>query len=541
MNSILNIRFKSIFALLVFYFMSFSAFGQLGAIRIETEKFKLSEAANFHYIPMDFNHSDIDKKVLGLDASKVVSVSLVYTQFKLSERFDQLALNQARIDELFKYVPQLKSNKSIKWYLVAQTGCNTPGDCRGFFHGFEIKTMSEDDLKKDFSEKTLTTYYKNLYSGKTTDSHVLDSLIETGKSSIIRVCDTTYRSVENPKNRVGKMLGRNKKSKQNFIKNLNKKGFKEDELIFWVDAKGKMQVTNDMDDEGILKSLKSGFRFTSSRYQGEKSATQYTLKFSIRNGKIKSFTTLALPIDSNRKAIENFQYSTSTEQVINCSYVDTSVKLGTTFLYENVVTKVLDRNKDWSNCVVATDVTGSMSPYIGQFLAWHQLHLKSSSKNTDFVFFNDGDNMADYLKITGEVGGLYYIKTNNYTTLEKTLNKAQTAGCGGDGPENNIEAGIYGLEVKPDAKGIIMIADNYATPRDLELLSQIKVPIHVIVCGAQNGVNLEYLNMIRENGGSLHTIEEDITNLAKLTEGEVITILGTKYKVTLGKLVPAIS
>ena len=69
-----------------------------------------------------------------------------------------------------------------------------------------------------------------------------------------------------------------------------------------------------------------------------------------------------------------------------------------------------------------------------------------------------------------------------------------------------------------------MIADNWATPRDLALLKFVNKPIHVILCGATAGINTEYLDLVRANGGTIHTMEEDISNLAKLTEGETVEI-----------------
>jgi len=69
-----------------------------------------------------------------------------------------------------------------------------------------------------------------------------------------------------------------------------------------------------------------------------------------------------------------------------------------------------------------------------------------------------------------------------------------------------------------------------ATPRDLDLLSQIKVPIRLILCGTHTGpFNISYLNMIKKNKGSIHTIEEDLTNISSIKEGEILYLEGNKY------------
>ena len=110
-------------------------------------------------------------------------------------------------------------------------------------------------------------------------------------------------------------------------------------------------------------------------------------------------------------------------------------------------------------------------------------------------------------------------------------------GGGGDLPENNIEAVIEGLKKNPNIKEVIMIADNYATPRDLELLKMVKVPIHLILCGAQKQINPAYLKMLRDNKGSLHTMDQDLYDFSKLNEGQSIKIDGHTYRVSGGHFI----
>jgi hypothetical protein len=75
-----------------------------------------------------------------------------------------------------------------------------------------------------------------------------------------------------------------------------------------------------------------------------------------------------------------------------------------------------------------------------------------------------------------------------------------------------------------------MIADNMATPRDLDLLSQVRVPIRLILCGTHTGpFNVNYLNMIKKNKGSIHTIEEDLNGISSIKEGETLQLEGYKY------------
>lgn len=57
----------------------------------------------------------------------------------------------------------------------------------------------------------------------------------------------------------------------------------------------------------------------------------------------------------------------------------------------------------------------------------------------------------------------------------------------------------------------------------------------MILCGARYGpINTNYLEICRGTGGTLHLIEEEITDLMAKTEGEVIKIGSQKWKVEGG-------
>ena len=203
-------------------------------------------------------------------------------------------------------------------------------------------------------------------------------------------------------------------------------------------------------------------------------------------------------------------------------------------LQDSVVLTVMNRKKDWKNMPVVCDVTGSMSPYMLQTMIWFKLNCKTAGV-TNYTFFNDGDMTPDDLKVIGATGGVYYGRSAKYDSLEKLMITAMTHGFGGDAPENNIEALIKTQERAPECKEIIMIADNFANVKDISLLEKVKKPVHIILCGARVGVNLDYLNIARATGGSVHTIEQDLEDLAKLNEGETITIKGQKFKIEKGK------
>jgi len=57
------------------------------------------------------------------------------------------------------------------------------------------------------------------------------------------------------------------------------------------------------------------------------------------------------------------------------------------------------------------------------------------------------------------------------------------------------------------------------------------------VCGGESGINPQYLDLARTTGGSVHTIENDITDLSKLNEGQQVNIGSFTYRIQGGKFV----
>jgi hypothetical protein len=202
---------------------------------------------------------------------------------------------------------------------------------------------------------------------------------------------------------------------------------------------------------------------------------------------------------------------------------------------DSTIFAILNRNKDWNNMVFVVDVTGSMSPYTSQLFVWYKLnstkrHVKS------FTFFNDGDNKSDIWKRAGKTGGVYSTAAKEPDDVMKESQVAMMRGGGGDAPENNVEATLEAIEKNPDAKEVFMIADNYANMRDFSLISNITKPVHVLLCGTSYGAyNTQYLDLARKTGGSIHTLDEDIVDLLKLSEGETIKLGKQMYKIKKGK------
>ncbi len=203
---------------------------------------------------------------------------------------------------------------------------------------------------------------------------------------------------------------------------------------------------------------------------------------------------------------------------------------------DSSVFKIIRRNS-WKNMTVAADLTGSMAPYISQVLLWFKLTFETKNVK-QFVFFNDGDNKYSWDKKVGKTGGLYFCRGNNKDKVLSTAIKCMNNGGGGDIQENNLEAVLYVANHDPEVKEIIMIADNWAPMRDYELMSQVKVPVHIVLCGVNwpgASINTQYLDLARHSGGSIHTIEEDVGDLRSLDEGSIIKLGSYYYKIEKGK------
>lgn len=202
-------------------------------------------------------------------------------------------------------------------------------------------------------------------------------------------------------------------------------------------------------------------------------------------------------------------------------------------LPDSTVMEVLKRNI-WKNAVVVGDVTGSMYPYTAQILIWLQLY-SLNSLSYQYVFFNDGNDKPDEKKRIGKTGGIYFQQCVHYDQVRELIKLAMEKGTGGDFPENVAEALLGAEKQFPKAGCNMLIADNWAAIRDKELISQLKKPVMVILCGVRNNdINIDYLNLALKTKGSLHMIEQDINNLSSLHEGEVLTIGKKNYKLKNG-------
>ena len=202
---------------------------------------------------------------------------------------------------------------------------------------------------------------------------------------------------------------------------------------------------------------------------------------------------------------------------------------------DSTVLNSFSRNKGWNDFIVVTDVTGSMSPYSAQVFVW----LKAQTENKRakyFVFFNDGDEKPSRKKLPLETKGVYLTKNSSLESVINTASKCMNNGSGGgENMENDIEAIIEGLKQYPNANAIVLVADNMESMRDYKYLNKIKKPVHIILCGAENRINIQYLDLARQTKGSIHTKNLDIVNLQDIKEDEHFFIEEKEYTYQKGR------
>ncbi len=192
----------------------------------------------------------------------------------------------------------------------------------------------------------------------------------------------------------------------------------------------------------------------------------------------------------------------------------------------------------WPNKVIVIDVTCSMDPYVDQVLSWLAMKLSKNEKS-QYIFFNDGDGKPNHEKVIGNTGGFHHTGDSYMASVLNTLYYAESFGCSGDAPENDLEALLYSTAYMDEYSELVLIADNNSSVRDIELLEHLDVPVRIVLCGFRTFVHPDYLEIAYHTNGSIHTIEEDILDLrARVDNDEVIRISNTIYRYRYGKFVP---
>lgn len=527
----LNIMFvKKIILSLIFVMVH--CYGKSNSIEVilnsktkTVTRIDLKKEANKLFLKTNFASASIvnPEDLKKIRNNVLLKIELVYTAYRQSESFKQRELNRQRLHSLKKIYPKIFQNDLIEWDIVAQTACVSAEEGRDMFHGFIITfrpTLTKEDTEKEMS------FLKEALGLKG-----VPILVEKGKESYSE--EVEVKSIEEIPTYDGGDV-----SMQAYISRSLKypveaivKGIQGTVFVTFV-----VTETGSVTEIKLLKGIGGG-------------CDEVAMNLVANMPKWKPGKQKGVPVNSRFNLPVRFTLDGESRSDIMLYDPKTTIETGASavfsfpnyFVSDSAVIKTLNRNRKWKNMLVICDFTGSMSPYTSQLLVWHKLNLQTKSSGIKyFTFFNDGDSKSTGAKIIGATGGIYSLESANFDEVAKLALTTMSKGNGGDTPENNIEAVLKGIEDCPDCEEIIMIGDNFATPRDLSLLSEVKKPIRLILCGTFAGINTAYLDMVRSNKGSLHTMEEDIINLMGLNEGSEIAIGGKLYKIEKGQFVSII-
>lgn len=391
----------------------------------------------------------------------IEKVQLVYTTYRQDESFSQQKLNQQRLRNLELILPDAFSSALTEWQLVGQTGATTPEEGKNFFHGFVI-TYRDAPSPTSMKEEI-----------KTMDSAFV------GLIKVRRPGDTTFgggafKEGTPPEVRLLRM--------PDGTSIVLRKDIPEDSLRFF------------------LRPSTPGASIGTAKYKDTSHTTVVVTEY-FEGHRI------------NREwKLEEHKTEPGGFDFLGKKYLNNP---------DSVVLSAFRRN-GWNNFVMVCDVTGSMSPYTAQIFAVLP-GVVENNHCKGFLFFNDGDKKTTADKHKLKAGGLYWTRAMRFDSAYYTARKCMLNGDGGDLPENNVEACITGSKINPGGE-IVLVADNWASPRDLEECDKIRTPVHVILCSARSGVNPDYLFLARVTNGSVHTRDQDITNLGSMQEGEQVKI-----------------
>lgn len=432
-------------------------------------------------LPMNYGQSTfIDTTGFSiLKNSEILSVDLLFTDYPSADNL--FALNGRRLNALISLLPGIDKRPNITWTITRQTDGNTKESAEKLIHGFVINYRKPyDSIAK---EKELI-----LIQSVTPDS-IPDSLLTPPKTKPAKPAGKTYYW--------GVMHG---------------------------GTYGSRSTYNKMPVIGIVSSRKQD----PARYDEADTLLAISQKEAFDKNILDKRQLATLKSTDSIYLVIPKRFFKTTDENKTVPKERKWTRLEFTQHKDSSVLTILNK-KQFNKALVIIDVTGSMAPYSAQVVEWLSAHEKSG----DVAYiscFNDGDEKDDLLKPVGSTGGIYTERFRNARQASALIQKAMSKGDGGDFPENVCEGIIKAINAAPQAQDVILIADSWAPARDIELASQIKKPVQVIVCGKRIGVHTHYVTIALLSGGSLHFMNEETIDLTPLKQGKEMMINQRLYK-----------
>ena len=484
------------------------------------EKYSKPAKKDLIFLETAFNNAIFtDKELLNSVKDKVIlKIELIYTTYRKSETFDQHGLSRKRLENLFLAAPNSLTQSGIEWVLIAQTGCKSAEDGASFFHGFAITYR---DLPDAVSTKVESNFLREVAAGKI-KSYAYDTYLKKETEKIERDSLADVEPVI-----VLPKFPHSEQARINYFSNyLNyppeSTGPKKVDVQFIISREGKItkiifpnSVGPSPYKDEVSEFIKSMPDWTPGTLNGKPTEcmVQFSVDFMSRGSVVPSpLEVFATEVPPKMKAkLPAYDYN--------------AIKPSPT---SNQVSSSLAK-VNWSNATLVCDVTGSMAPFNAQVIEFIGNQLKNKLQGPkQFVFFNDGDNRKDKTKKVGQTGGVYSYTSTNLDSISEQIISVMSKGSGGDLEENNVEALIKALEKYPRTERLILIADNYASPRDMSLVRSVGIPVHLVVCGG-SVLNEDYLDLAYQTKGSLNFNGIDYSDFYKFEEGSTMHIGKTTY------------
>ncbi|RTQ49771.1 hypothetical protein EJV47_13260 [Hymenobacter gummosus] len=497
-----------------------SFYDQLSAYQLS--RYRPDSGYQILTLPSTFSGPEL--AALKLRERQLVRVDLVYSAYRFDPKFDQRQLNLGRLRNLENLMPGILRDETLSWNLIEQTGCNSPAECEGYFHGFVLyieKRYTKADSRGEVARLTalLSAADKKIDKVRTLRK----------KPGVPLSCSypRSYYKLRQLARRIRKGYRCPDKAAQTvaFRADVTQTGALQTVQLL-PDSTGQLPPCPD----DLAAAVREGFAFASGFALG-KNRYPFTVTglvtLPVRAGSLR-VTGYFLTDSLMRKHRIKLNKDGCQARLLRPGDPAEDDPIPTPDA--RAVARVLDRHPAWRRSVVVADVTGSMYPYTADLLTW--LQLSTGAEEKTFVFFNDGNDLPDRDKAIGRTGGLYEVRTNDYEQVRGKVLEAMLAGGGGDAPENDCEALLRAQQLAPDAQELILIADNHTFPRDTRLLVGTRLPVRIILCGAADYINPKYLALARHFGYSLHTLELDLTNLSELAPGATLDVGRLRYQVT---------
>lgn len=174
----------------------------------------------------------------------------------------------------------------------------------------------------------------------------------------------------------------------------------------------------------------------------------------------------------------------------------------------------------WPESVVVCDLTSSMYPYSTQVGVWlekqtQQKQWRGRAVVQGIVFFTDCDSAGQETR-PGGPAGQFFVNTqlDRASLLAVVVQASRHTLLNRFPPENDLEALLFAQQQFPNAKNLILLADNGSPVKDMDKLGLLTKPVRVILAGettdSTQAFRPDYERIARQTGGSLHTIDDDL-------------------------------